>query len=170
MNKLQQTMQDYRGRMAAFWLARTEQERKFLGVGGAVLALGLFYGLLIDPALSGRAKLAAELPLLRQQAAEVQALAREASALRGQSTVAPTPMTREALGASLDARSLPPQSLSITGDYAKVQFNNVPFASLVAWLDALRGESRIVVQDANISAQDVAGMVNATLTLRQGTQ
>lgn len=167
MNKLQQTIQDYRGRAAVFWMARTEQERKFLGVGGAVLLLGLFYGVLIDPALSGRDKLATELPQLRLQAAEMQALAREAIALRGQSTIAPPPMTRDSLTASLTARSLPAQSVNITGEYAKLQFNNVAFAGVVAWLDAVRGESGIVVLDANFVAQDTAGMVNATITLRQ---
>ncbi|MET0323167.1 MAG: type II secretion system protein GspM [Duganella sp.] len=167
MSKFQQTIQDSRGRAAAFWLARTEQERKFLTVGGLVLGLGLFYGLLIDPALSGRARLAAELPRMRQQAAEMQALAGEAAALRGQTTIAPPAMTREALDASLAARGLAPQSVGITGEYAKVQLNNVAFAGVIAWLDAVRVESRIAVQDANFVAQDTAGMVNATLTLRQ---
>jgi len=33
----------------------------------------------------------------------------------------------------------------------------------------VRGESKLQVQDASISAQDSAGMVNATLTLRQSS-
>lgn len=170
MSKFQQTIQDYRGRAATFWMARTEQERKFLAVGGAVLGLGLFYGVLIDPALSGRDRLSAALPVLRQQAAEMQALAREAIALRGQTNIAPPAMTREGLTASLAAQSLAPQSVSITGEYAKVQLNNVAFAGVVAWLEASRVDSRIAVQDANFVAQDTAGMVNATLTLRQNLQ
>jgi len=168
MNQFAQTLQDLRGRGAAFWQARTEQERQFLAVGGVVVGLALFYALLIGPALDGRTKLRKELPELRQQAAELQALALEAAALRGQSTIAPAPMTRDSLNAGLVARGLAPQSLAITGEYAKAQFNNVPFAGLVAWLDAIRTESRIAVFDANISAQDSAGMVNATLTLHQG--
>ena len=58
MSKFDQKIQDLRGRAATFWMARTEQERKFLAVGGVVLGLGLFYGILLDPALTGRARLA----------------------------------------------------------------------------------------------------------------
>lgn len=170
MSKLDQTIQDYRARAGAFWQARTEQERRLLAIAGVVVALGLLYGVLLSPALDGRDKLRQQLPVLRQQAAELQAMAQEAAALVGQNTIAPTPMTRETLTASLAARGLTAQSVSITGEYAKVQLNNVAFAGLVVWLDAVRGESRIAVQDANITAQDVAGMVNASVTLRQGTQ
>ena len=168
MSKLDQTIQDYRGRAAAFWQARTEQERKFLGAGGAVVALALFYGLLISPALDGRARLRRELPELRQQAAELQALALEAASLRGQNTIAPAPMTHDSLAASLSARGINAQSVAITGEYAKVQLNAVPFAGVVAWLDAVRSESRIQVQEASFTAQDTAGMVNASVTLHQG--
>lgn len=170
MSKPEQIIQDLRGRAAAFWLARTEQERKLLSVGGAVVGLALFYSLLIDPALSGSARLRKEVPELRQQAAELQSLAREASALQGQNTIAPTPMTRDSLNASLAARSLTPQSLTITGEYAKAQFNGAQFAGLVAWLDAIRTDSRILVYDASFTAQDTPGVVNATLTLKQGAR
>jgi len=168
MSKLNQTIQNLRGQVAAFWQVRTEQERKLLAVGGAVVALALFYSLLIDPALTGRDKLRKQLPQLRQQEAEMQALAREASSLQSQSNIAPPPMTGENLKAGLAARGLTPQSLNITGEYAKVQFNGVPFAGLVAWLDVVRTESRINVAEASITAQETPGMVNATLTLRQG--
>jgi general secretion pathway protein M len=49
-----------------------------------------------------------------------------------------------------------------------VQLNGVPFAALVVWLDAVRTESRISCRTP-ASAQDAAGMVNATLTLRQSS-
>lgn len=170
MGKFQQKMQDVRGRAATFWMARTEQERKFLAVGGVVLGLGLFYGVLLDPALSGRARLAAELPVKRQQAAEMQALAREAVALRGQNTIAPPPMTREGLAAGMAAQGLGTPAVNITGEYAKIQLTNVPFAAVIAWLEAARVEGRIAVQDANFVAQDTAGMVNGSVTLRQSLQ
>jgi general secretion pathway protein M len=168
MSKAKLSIQELRARADAFWLARTEQERKLLRIGGIVVGLGLFYGLLVGPALDGRAQLRKELPLLHQQAAEMQVMAREAQALKGQNDIAPTPMSRETLNASLAARSLNPQSLNITGDYAKLQFNGVQYAGVVAWLDAIRTESRINVIDASFTAQDAPGVVNGVLTLRQG--
>ncbi|MYM32781.1 type II secretion system protein M [Duganella sp. FT50W] len=166
----QPSLQTLRARADAFWQVRSEQERKLLRIGGVVVGLGLFYSLLIDPALSGRAQLQKELPRLHQQAAEMQVMAREAQALKGQNSIAPTPMTRDGLSAGLTARGLTPQSLNVTGDYAKLVFTGVQYAGVVAWLDAIRSESRINVMDASFTAQDAPGVVNASLTLRQGAR
>lgn len=159
-----------RARADAFWQVRTEQERKLLRIGGIVIGLALFYSIAVDPAVSGADQLHKQLPQLHQQAAEMQGMAREAQALQGQNTIAPTPMTRETLSAGLTARGLNPQSLNVTGEYAKLQFNGAQYAGIVAWLDAIRTESRISVVDASFTAQDTAGVVNGTLTLRQGVR
>lgn len=156
-----------RERATAYWIARTEQERKFLLVGGAVAALALFYLVLLEPALEGREQLRRSLPELRQQAAQLEALAGEARAVAGQPATAVTPVTREALAASMSARGLNPASLSVSGEYTKVQLSNVSFANLMAWLDAQRRDSRLMVQDAQFTAQTALGQVDATLTLRQ---
>jgi len=156
-----------RERALAYWLARTEQERKFLAFGAAVVLVALVYALLLAPALEGRATLQRSLPQLRQQAAQLQSMAAEASTLAANPAPPPAPMTREALNASLAQRSLNPGSLTLTGEYAKLQFNGVSFANLVAWLDAQRRENRIQVQDAAFTALAAEGQVDATLTLRQ---
>lgn len=166
MSKL--TLQELRARADAFWQVRTEQERKLLRVGAIVVGLGLFYGLLVGPALDGRAQLHKHLPQLRQQAAEMQMMAREAQALKGQAAIAPAPMSRDSLNASLAARGLSAQALNVTGDYVRLQLAGVQYAGVVAWLDAIRTESRINVVDASFTAQDAPGVVNAALTLRQG--
>ncbi|SDG96110.1 MULTISPECIES: type II secretion system protein GspM [unclassified Duganella] len=163
-------IQTLRARADAFWQVRTAQERKLLRIGGIVVGVGLFYSLLVDPALSGREQLHKELPQLHQQAAEMQGMAREAQALKGQNSIAPTPMTRDSLNAGLAARGLTPQSLNVTGEYAKLAFTGAQYAGVVAWLDAIRTESRINVVDASFTAQEAPGVVNATLTLRQGVR
>lgn len=163
------TIAQYRERANALWLARTEQERRFLAVGGAVVLLALLYLLLVDPAVEGRAQLNRQLPQLRQQAAELQAMAQEASSLARAPSTQVAPLTREAVDASLNGRGLKPQSLSMTADYIKLQLNNVPFAGLAAWLDEQRRANRVLVQDAVVTALPVAGQVDANLTLRQNT-
>lgn len=168
MSKLRTSLAQYQARAAEFWTARTEQERKLLSIGGAVVVLGLFYGLLIDPALSGREKLGMALPELRQQAAELQALALEASALNSQPAVPPPPMSRESISASLQARGLTAQNVTVTGEYAKLEFKGVAFAGLVTWLDAMRRENQLTVQETTVTAQSAPGMVDAAVTLHQG--
>jgi general secretion pathway protein M len=165
------TLDNYRAQARAFWAERSEQERKFLTVGGIVLALGLVYGLLIDPALTGREKLRNDLPQLRQQAAELKALAGEAAQLAAQPPLQPpVPMTRESLNASLSSRGLNPSNVVMTGEYAKLEFKGASFAGVVTWLDTVRRENRIGVQDASFTALSTAGQVDASMTLRQERQ
>ena len=159
-----------RERMSGYWIARSAQERKFLLVGGGVVALTLLYLVLLEPALTGREQLRRALPELRQQAAQLDALAAEARAVAAQPAPAVAPVTREALAASMTASGLNPASLSVSGEYTKVQLNGVSFANLMAWLDAQRRDSRLLVQDAQFTAKDALGQVDATLTLRQSTE
>lgn len=162
-----------RGSAAAFWSARTEQERRYLAAGGIVVGLALVHALFIDPALTGRERLRRELPQLRQEAAEMRALAAQAAQAGAQPAPPAGPLSRDALDAALAERGLKAQSLTVTGDYVKAELKGVPFAGLVTWLDAARRNDRLAVQEAKIAApdgkQDSAGLVDATLTLRRET-
>jgi general secretion pathway protein M len=166
---LASTIGRVRGTALVYWAGRTDQERKFLGVGAAVVLLTLAWSMLVAPALDGRAQLRRALPQLRQQAAQLEALAQEAKALAGQPAQPVPLMTRETLAASLTSHGLSAQSLSLTGEYAKLQLNGVSFANLVTWLDAQRRENRISVQDGAFTALATAGQVDAALTLHQNT-
>jgi general secretion pathway protein M len=167
MNPLSQAVTQLKTSASVFWLARSEQEHKLLGAAAAVVVLALVYALAIAPAAAGRARLEKSLPELRLQAAQMQALAAEAAQLAGQTAPAVQPMSRETLAASLAARSLTAQSLSLTGEYVKVQFAGAPFAAVMGWLAGLRSEQRIALQDASFTAQTTPGQVDATLTLHQ---
>lgn len=158
-----------RERAQAYWLARTDQERKFLTVGGIVALVALVYGLLLAPAIEGRDSLRRSLPALRQQAAQLQTMAAEAQTLAANPAPQVPPMSPDALNTSMAQRGLKAGSVTMTGEYAKVQFNGVSFANLVSWLDAQRRENRVQVQDATFTALAAVGQVDATLTLRQAS-
>lgn len=167
LNKGRALVAARRQALQAFWAERTAQERKLLTIGGIVAGLALVYAVGFEPAWNGRIELQKSLPELRQNAAQLQALAREAGELSRQAPVQVAPMSRDSVDASLKARGLSAQSLSMTGEYARVQLNSVPFANVMLWLDGLRREGRIAVQEAKITAQSKAGLVDATLTLHQ---
>ena len=159
----------WKERLALAWLARTEQERKYLAIGGAVAAVALVYALFVAPALAGKAQLEKDLPLLRTENAQLRAMALEAGELARQPVVQVTPMTRESVTASLAALSITPQAVTMTGEFARLQLSGVSFANLVAWLDAQRRENRIAVQESTVTALAAPGQVDATFTLRQDT-
>jgi general secretion pathway protein M len=168
---LGQTRQSF----SEFWAARDARERTMLGLATLVVAFGLGYALLIDPALSGRDRLSKSLPMLRQQVAQMQALSKEAAALSEKSasplsgkSVAPLMVvSKENIEAALGRNGLKPQNVTLTGDFAKVQLTAASFAGMLNWLDDMQKTALLSVVDANIVALSQSDMVNATLTLRQ---
>jgi general secretion pathway protein M len=150
-----------------FWAVRDARERAMLAVAALVVTVGLAYALLIDPALSGRDQLNKNLPVLRQQVAQMQALSKEAAALSGKSASPLIAMSKENIEAALARNGLKPQSVMLTGDFAKVQLSAVSFAGTLNWLDDMQKTALLSVVDANIVVLAQPDMVNATFTLRQ---
>lgn len=154
--------------LSAFWSARNARERMFLAVAMIVIGFGLAYVLLIDPALSGRAQLSKNLPVLRQQVAELQAMAKEAGGLSAKGAAPVAPISRESLEAGLMRKGMKPQNIALTGDdVVRVQLASVPFAGVVDWLDEMQRTASLSAVEANVVALPEPGQVNATLTLRQ---
>lgn len=157
----------FRQTSASFWQARTAQERQVIRVV-AVLLLGMaVYLLAFDPALKGRTQLNKDLPVLRLEAAEMKGLAKQASEFSAKAGAVLPPMTAEGISNLLNQRGMRPQSVTLTGDFAKVVLADVPFAALMSWLAEIQKTSRISVAEANIVGLPAAGSVNANLTLRQ---
>lgn len=152
---------------AEFWAARDKRERALLTAAAIVAALGLTYALLIDPALSGRERLNKNLPELRQQVAQLQALSQEAAAYAASTAPPLTAINVESLKAALEAKGLKPQNVTMSGDLARVQLAAASFAGTINWLDEMQKTARLLVVEANIVALDKPDTVNATLTLRQ---
>ena len=152
---------------AEFWAARDARERKILAVAAAVVALGLFYALLIAPALSGRNQLNKNLPELRQQVAQLQALSKQAAAYSALSAQPAVAVSEESIKTALANKGLKPQSVMLAGDQAKVQLASASFAGTLEWLDEMQKTARLSVGDANIVALAQPDMINATLTLRK---
>ena len=165
--KLAALMLQSRQTFLEFWAARDARERAMLAIAALVVAFGLVYALLVGPALSGRDSLNKNLPLLRQQVAQMQALSKQAAALSVKSAVPLAAMSKENIEAALARNGLKPQSLLLTGDFAKVQLASVSFSATMDWLDDMQQTALLSVADANIVALPKPDMVNATFTLRQ---
>ena len=165
--KLTALMHQSRQTFLEFWVARDARERSMLAVAALVVIFGLAYVLLINPALAGRDSLNKNLPLLRLQVAQMQALAKQAAVLSVKSAVPLAAMSKENIEAALARNGLKPQSVLLTGDYAKVQLASVSFSATMDWLDDMQQTALLSVVDANIVALPKPDMVNATFTLRQ---
>jgi general secretion pathway protein M len=152
--------------VSAFWLERNGRERAVLTLVALLLLLGLIYAALIGPALSGRAELEKSLPILRQQSAELQGLAKQAMELAN-SGAPPVPLSKESIEIALGRRGLKAQNVVQNGDMVKVQLAAASFVGMLDWLDEMQKTARLSVLDANIVALPAVDSVNATLTLKQ---
>ena len=152
---------------SAYWQARTARERSFLSIAAIVVTLGLAYALLIDPALSGRDQLRTELPTLRQQAALMHQLSREAATL-ARKPLPPAPaLSKQSIESSLAGKGLSARDLRVSSNMVVLKLRAVPFSALLGWLDNTRKSLRLVVSEAELTALEREGMVNASLTLHQ---
>ena len=158
-------------RFGNFWTEREPRERRMLSAGAAVVAAVLIYLVGFAPALQGRAQLQKALPEMRQQAASLQALAREAQALGAGAGATgangATLSTQESIEAGLARKGLKAQSVVVTGDLVRLQMNNVSFAGVLDWLDETQKSARLSVAESSFTALAQTDMVNATLNLRQ---
>lgn len=157
----------FRQTFPEFWAMRDARERAMLALAALVAISGLAYAALIDPALTGRDQLHKNLPVLRQQAAQLQALSKEAAALSEKPALPLMVMSRENIEATLARNGLKPQSVVLTGGFVKVQLAAASFSGTLNWLDEMQKTALLSVADANIAALAQPGMVNATFTLRQ---
>lgn len=150
-----------------FLALRDARERAMLSVASATVVLALIYLLLFDPAMTGREQLNQQLPLLRQQVAQLQALSKQAAALSGKSAPPVSVISKEKIEQALARKGLKPQNLSLTGSFIKLQLAAVSFADTLEWLDEMQKTDLLAVVEASIVKQASLDTVNATITLRQ---
>lgn len=153
--------------LSEFWTARDTRERSMLTLGAGVVVLGLIYALLIDPALTGRDQLNKNLPVLRQQVAQLQALSVEATTFSGRPAPAVSIISRERIESALVGKGIKPLSVTLSGDQTTVQLAAVSFSATLDWLGEMQRTAQLSVVDANIVALAQPDMVNVTLVLRQ---
>ncbi len=151
---------------AEFWTARDARERSMVAVAALVVIFGLGYAVLIAPAMAGREKLNKNMPLLRQQVAQMRALSGEAAGLAAKPATTQPALTRENIDAALARNGLKSQNVMLSGDFAKVQLANASFANTLYWLDEMQRTALLAVTDANIIALAAPDMIDATITLR----
>ena len=151
-----------------WWRALAKRERSILASGLAVSAAALLYLLAFEPAWVGRQKVARELPQLRSQVAQMDALSSEARRISGLAGAGESSASiRKSVEASVTAHGVKPflAQSNFAGELIELKFNSVPFALLIDWLDTTIRDTRVRIVDANISREAVSGTVSAKLAL-----
>lgn len=147
------------------WSALAERERRLLALAAVVLGGFVLWSLAIAPAWRTLQTAPQRLDAQQRQLQQMQALAREAAALRA---VAPVPLdqAQAALGAATE-RLGPPGKLSLQGERALLVLKGVSGAELAAWLAEARAGARARVVEANLTLTG-PGRYDGSLTLALG--
>ncbi|MBC3934968.1 type II secretion system protein M [Undibacterium sp. CY7W] len=150
-----------------YWNARNPREQKMLSAAAVVLLLTLLFMILIDPALSGVARLQKEIPQNRQKLAEMTAMNNQYAQLAANLNQMVEPVSRESIENSLSARGMKAQTLSVVDEVVRLQIQSASYANVMEWLVELQKSARVVVDEAKLNALPETGQVNVNLTLRQ---
>lgn len=139
------------------WARLAPRERRLLGIAGAVAGIALVFLLFIEPAWTRANRLEAQLPLLRTQAARVDALTAEARSLQRVTSGRMTAdETRQALAQSLERAGIAAEvapadaPAGTSGDAWQVTVDQVQAAGLMQWLASVPGRTRLQLAQADL--------------------
>lgn len=147
-----------------WWRGLAQRERTVLGIGAAVLGLGLLWAVGAQPALRTIRQAPAELEKLDAQLQTMRALAEETQQLRAAPAVTPE-QARAALTAAAE-RLGSKARLSLQGDRAVLTLNALEPSQLVSWLAEVRSGARARPLEANLTR--TGGGLSGTLVLGLG--
>ena len=164
------------------WTLMSKRERLMVIAAGLVVGLGILFGLLIDPALSGSKKINQDLPSLRSDLAKVQAWTTEAKRLSSETTLASAAFTgsaRTEVEKSLQRAGLKDSTavgvtsagltsaVTITGsdEQLQIKINDVAYPGLMDWLNSVQKELRARVTRAAIVRSGQGARVTAEIEL-----
>lgn len=162
--------------MKAWFQSLAPRERRTVLGGGGVMALVVFYLLVVEPITGAFAErerrvatLTQQVEWMRDAAAEVANLGAGGADLSADGDTRPPYL---AIDSALRGAGLPePRRLEPVGDSgARLEFEAIPFDPLVRIVGRLRSESGLRVTRARIRRLEESGQVSAQLTFeRTGT-
>ena len=148
------------------WTSLSSRERIVVLAGTAFVLLALLYLIAVEPAWRTRSRLADELPRLRADAAQVEALRVEAAGLRKQAVnLDSREYVIAAIGKLLAERNLKAAALrEIEERRILVSLKRADAAAAIGWLAEVSSELPLRVSAARLSRAG-AGAVDVEITL-----
>lgn len=152
--------------MRAWWEGLSRRERAVTAAGAALVTLALLYLVAIEPAWKARARLDAELPRLRAQAAEVEALAQEAGRLKGAGAAAQSPTAaKTALEQAAARGKLGGVHVTVMDERrVSVTAKGVPAAQWLSWVEQGARESRLRIAQVRMARTPTRALIDADAT------
>lgn len=153
-------------RLRTWWLGLARRERMMTAAAASFALLALLYLIAIEPAWRARERLRVELPGLRAQAAEVDALAQEARQLTSRGVAVESPVAaKTALERSLARANLGGARVAVLDERrVAVSAATVPVTQWLTWVEEAARESRLRIATVRITRTYVRAVVDAEAT------
>ncbi len=156
--------------MRGWWIGLSRRERIAVAAAAALVALALIYLAGIEPAWRSRTRLAADLPRLRAEAAELDQLAAEAGKLKLRTRTLESPeQTRSALTRLLTEKNVSGAQIRDEGERFIVSAKRTDAASWLAWLKDTTSELPLRIASAKMTRVGT-GLVDAEVALAPAGQ
>jgi general secretion pathway protein M len=156
--------------MRQWWIGLSRRERIAVLTAATLVLLAVVYLAGIEPAWRSRARLTAELPRLRSDAAELDRLAAEAGKLKLRTRSLETPeQTRAALTRLLAEKNIAGAAIKDEGERLVVSAKRAEAASWLAWLKDTSNELPLRIAAARMSRVG-PGLVDAEVTFAPAGQ
>jgi len=153
-----------------WWIGLSRRERIATAVAATLVLLAVIFLAGIEPAWRLRAKLAADLPQLRAQAAELDQLAADAQKLKLRTrTLESAEQTRAALTRFLGEKGVTGAQIREEGERVIVSAKRIDAAAWLAWLKDTTSELPLRIAAARLSKVG-SGLVDAEVTLAPAGQ
>jgi type II secretory pathway component PulM len=153
-------------RLREWWTGLSRRERVATGIAMSFVAIAALYLLALEPAWRTRARLTAELPRLRAQAAEMDALALEAKKLNSRALVVDSPAQARAALVKLAAEKNMASATVQDADNQRLVMavRKADATSTLALIKEASTELPLRISAARIS-RTAPGIVDADVTL-----
>jgi len=159
--------------MKAWWAGLAARERLILMVGGAVLALIVFWIAIWEPLVQGRSALRAEVARLSAEAVWMDQVADD---VRRRARLAPASTSVPAQGSVLTLIEVSANAAGLRQALSRVQpegagaclsFDQVGFDPLMSWLADLESRQGLQVTQLSIDVGEAPGQVAARILLER---
>ena len=151
--------------MKQWWVGLSRRERLAVIAASTIVGIALLFLVAIEPAWRARARLANELPRLRAETVEIDALAAEAKKLKVRTRSAEPPaQTKAALTKLLAERNIAINTIREEDERLVVSARRADAAAWLGWLQEASSELPLRVSAARMS-RVAAGVVDAEVTL-----
>lgn len=154
------------------WQQRSPREQRMLAIGGLALLVTLFYLMVWEPIMQGRAEAERALSEARATAQRIERVAAMQPAQARQRTASnPSRSLLAQVNQAVRSNTLgtTPERLTPDGDDAvRVWLQEAPFNNLLRWLAELEGNGGLRLERADIDRKE-SGLVDARLQVERAS-